>query len=286
MFRHFSLITDTNLNETELFYLRWIHDKIGCDRAKDEGEIILPHLWSAYGTTFEDKSLLYATLCFALYRHRGRFFSSSLDDEIKSRFLSLCHNSLLDAITANTISECHLFATFLLMECYKFSDSEYKAHQEGFVAILKFLLENKDKLPQTDFRVQYLHYFMCNSTVTWRSRRVGTAWTLLDHIPVPDRDYEPRVLEMLPPSFWRRTRNGLPASGSIVWSISASTLRRMWHEFDAILLAFDANDISVIVSDERMDSLVCAKRYFEDAIAIPSVGDFLKAVLPRNLAHN
>jgi len=60
----------------------------------------------------------------------------------------------------------------------------------------------------------------------------------------------------------------------------------MWHEFDAILLAFDANDISVIVSDERMDSLVCAKRYFEDAIAIPSVGDFLKTVLPRNLAHN
>ena len=275
--RHLSLVTDTNLDETELFYLRWIHQNIRPERSS---ELILPHLWSAYGATFQDKSLLYATICFALYRHRGLLLSHLPDDEINRHFLSRLRTSLSDAITANAVSECHLFATFLVMQCCNVGSSEYRTHENGFAAILEFLLEDKNNLhctPRPDFRVQYLHYFMCSWTATWGSGRIGKAWTLLDHIPVPDRAYEMPILKTLPASFWRRTRTGLQVSSNIEWNISVTTLERMWHEFHAILVALDANDISVILS-ERMDSLVFAKRHLEDAIAMPRVRKCLEAV--------
>jgi len=142
-FRHLSLATDANLDEMELFYLRWLHKNIRSDR---HCELILLHLWSAYGTIFQDKSLLYATLCYALHRHRGLPLSRLLDDEINCHFLSRLATSLSDAITAKAVSECHLFATFLVRQCCSVDSSEYRTHENGFAAILEFLLEDKDNL--------------------------------------------------------------------------------------------------------------------------------------------
>jgi hypothetical protein len=61
--RHVSLVRDTNLNDTENFYLRWTFEACNGKNYWSPTSVMLENIWAEYGVTPENESLLFATLC-------------------------------------------------------------------------------------------------------------------------------------------------------------------------------------------------------------------------------
>jgi hypothetical protein len=144
----FSLIRDSTLSESELSHLRTCFVRFSDEQASDPFSIILQNLWSVYGLTFTDRSLLYGTMTWITargirrWRNEGR--SSAAQEVEHYTFKSLSHSNMLEAIQKNTISESHLFAL-----CWVFlgaTDQEGRVvYIRGFLDVLRLLNEEYER---------------------------------------------------------------------------------------------------------------------------------------------
>jgi hypothetical protein len=142
-----SLINDTNRSTSEIYYIRFLHSRFSNPSDNVASSIILQNLWREYGLTFEEECLQFAALCFACVQ----FPSKRTQGEISYRyyqFKAKFHANLRRALADNRISECHLFALYLVIESLgrhwshlKVDSmasirSEAQVFQDGFLRIL------------------------------------------------------------------------------------------------------------------------------------------------------
>jgi hypothetical protein len=135
---------DSELPDRELFLVRRLYNRHYSTRISSCVGELLQNLWSAYGSVFANKTLLYAALAFECYwdGHSTEAWSPHGNYEyylFKSRF----HQSLMDAIQKGDISECHFFALFLASQSAKSGFHAFKqdaaVYQQGMVKVLGVL---------------------------------------------------------------------------------------------------------------------------------------------------
>jgi hypothetical protein len=276
-----SLVMDTNLDYTENFYLRWAHtEMIRSDSVKKSVPTVLRHLRGIFGSTFENKSLLYSTLCTSCIDFDRRK-SSPHRSEIYFHFLSRFHTSLRDAIAKNAISECHLFAVFL--QLVDEDASTYPTHFRGFLSILESLLERRSS-GHINFRLSYLYYFLLNSLLftssvgdvfVWGDTAlVSDAYTLLEKIEVPEAVFDDTILRYLPGRFWHLSIN----QRLLTWDYVFCSLQDLpgLLRFEFKLLQNTASWIDF--GRNSMNFSVYAETCLLEIFAIPKVRQFLECV--------
>jgi hypothetical protein len=136
---HLSSIVDSDLSDRDLYLLRILHRTLS---TKDFDlyipyDVILVHLFDEYGATFPDKTLLYATLAFS----SGRCLDAGFLDAEYWEYISRFQKSMLYAIRKDSISECHLFAIYLVLEGRYEHDRDFEvSHKQGFATIFRKLV--------------------------------------------------------------------------------------------------------------------------------------------------
>jgi hypothetical protein len=224
------LVTDCYLDETENFYLRWAHMKWSSDQDNENSSVVaLQYLWNSYGSVFDDKSLLYATLCTS-YKAFHSEETGSERPEMYYHFKSGFHTSLREAIARNAISETHLLAVFLILEKeLPQNESSPIPHFRGFLSILESLIQ-RARMGDVVYRLSFLYYYLLNRLVycSWRHgwlvfreyrRLVFDAWTLLETLEVPERVFDDRLAIYLP-------AKGILLEGPNPWSLYPYLLGR------------------------------------------------------------
>lgn len=153
-----SLLFDTNLPDSEMDLIRYLHSHHRGARTSSCVGVLLQELWENYGNIPTDKTLLYASLMWESYwkGYDPRQDYNSTPEGIsagwspggtweffnyKAKFIE----ELKIAIQSpQNITECHFFALFLASQSTKsgvrgFQD-ELHTYQQGMVRILKILL--------------------------------------------------------------------------------------------------------------------------------------------------
>jgi hypothetical protein len=282
-----SLVTDCNLDETENFYLKWAHMKWTRYETADPPETAIQHIWQAYGSIFEDKSLHYATLCSsykAFHYNKTPTGPQDLYYRFQSRFLA----SLRDAVTRHAVSEVHLFAVFLIL--YDETDeTSLITHFRGFLSILESLVQQA-KTGEVVCRLQFLHYYLLNCLV-YRFGRLAfsafrasafDAWALLDRLEVPERIFDTRLATFLPGKVFLDGPNALTLNQYLDPECD--------KQLDPTFPLLDLNpmlrcEFQEYVDPYRTDSntnnfdyLTCAARRFTELLEIPLFKELLEYV--------
>jgi len=143
-FRQMLLIRDTNLTDEENMYLGWYYERFRAQGTFDFQCIVLQHLWTVYGLTTPNQSLLYATLCVTRHSYqklveRKTGSENQIDPHFMSRFLA----GLRDAIRKDEITECHLFAVALITSLSFQRYHEFSIHFTGFIDMLNCLYRRR-----------------------------------------------------------------------------------------------------------------------------------------------
>ena len=223
-----SMISDSNLSERELFYLRCIY----MYNSKYNGWLptIIQHLWHAYGLIFTDKTLLYSVMAeYVVTTPEPERLPQRMMDYY--HFKSIFHRNLMVKIRRNEILETHLFAIlFAIVGCInepEKSDSELRVHHRGFLEILK-LLTSQQSRPKVRAAspLQYLYKHVLS--LVWR---MSSCWEEDDYIvsvdyqtyqlteilPVPETILDPRTTLGLPPCYWKY--RGPPTWEALTYSL-------------------------------------------------------------------
>lgn len=136
---------DTNLPESELDLIRYLHSHHRGARTTSCVGILLQNLWESYGNIPTDKTLLYASLMWESYwkdyESPGWSPTGTWDFfNYKDKFLQ----ELRMSINSGAVNECHFFALFLASQSTKSGVPGFKqelhTYQQGMVRVLKTLL--------------------------------------------------------------------------------------------------------------------------------------------------
>lgn len=128
------------------------------------------HLFDEYGATFLDKTLLYATLAFS----SGRCLNAGFLDAEYWEYVSRFQKSMLCAIQKDSISECHLFAIYLVLQGRYEPGRDFEVyHKQGFATILRKLVAATQKeaaaiqgTPKLTFLWHYCLSVLCRRELT------------------------------------------------------------------------------------------------------------------------
>jgi hypothetical protein len=206
-----SIIVDSNLSDQDHWYLRNLHrafwnigGKVGCVR------VVFKHLFNEYGFTFPDKTLLYAALAYS----RKSVWMDSRADVIYWEYISRFQKSLLSAIQKETISECQLFAIFLVLLSRSRDERDFEIfHKQGFATILRRLVAANETpnaviqgAPKLSFLWHYLLTFLCRAELATLCRDGrNLVWELHDAVEelrLPARLPDSRLTKDFPPLLW------------------------------------------------------------------------------------
>ena len=209
-----SMISDSDLSERELFYLRCIY--MHNSKYNYWLSPIVQHLWHAYGLIFTDKTLLYSVMAeYVVTAPESERLPQQMIDYYY--FKSIFHRNLMVKIRRNEILETHLFAIlFAIVGCINEpgkSDSELRVHQRGFLEISKLLTsqQSREKVRVAN-PLQYLYKHVLS--LVWR---MSSCWEednymmsvdyqtyqLTESLPVPETILDPRTTLGLPPCYWK-----------------------------------------------------------------------------------
>jgi hypothetical protein len=290
-----SLVTDCNLDETENFYLKWAHMNWTRYETADPHETAIQHIWQAYGSIFEDKSLHYATLCVS---YKAFHFSERQTgpQELYYRFQSRFLASLRDAVTRHAVSEVHLFAVFLILydETSEPDETSFITHFRGFLSILESLVQQA-KTGEVVCRLQFLYYYLLNSLVYTRwdysmffgdCRMAFDAWALLDRLEVPERIFDARLAMYLPGKVFLDGPNPPTLSQYLDQERDQEWHKKLSPTFPLMDLHPMLHcEIQGYVGPHRTDSntsnleyLTCAERRFTELLEIPLFKELLEYV--------
>jgi hypothetical protein len=156
---HVSIIVDSNLSDKDLLNLRYLHRNVwNVEVTADIEAEVLQNLFCEYGFTLSDKTLLYAALTYS--RNHWPFPLAPLDGEsdiLYWEYVSLFQKNLLSAIRTELISECHLFAIFLVLQSRSIHERDFEiAHKQGFASILRKLVSESRKPGQRFNKLSFL----------------------------------------------------------------------------------------------------------------------------------
>jgi hypothetical protein len=201
---------DSNLSDQDNWYLRKLHRKCWNTHLNVDPEgVIFQHLFSEYGFTFADKTLLYAALAYS----RDSVCIDSRADVIYWEYISRFQKSLLSAIQKETISECHLFAIFLVLVNTSRHEQDFDSHKKGFVTILRRLVaenENPNTVIQGRPKLTFLWHYSLTflgriELAKFRYRPRNLVWELHDAVEelrLPAILPNNRFTKDFPPLFW------------------------------------------------------------------------------------
>ena len=171
--------------------------------------MILQRLWRAYGFVLADKTLHYSVM---LLRKKV-----NMDRVDYCHFKSHFHRCMINVIRRNEISECHLFALYFAMvsclnESQETNYSELRAHQHGFVQILKKLISKKS-VSRDSSPLRYLFAFVlscvCRMSSYWEEREdISTnldyeMQLLAENISIPENVSDLRLNGQVAALYWR-----------------------------------------------------------------------------------
>jgi len=207
-----SIIVDSNLSDQDNWYLRKLHREFwNIHRYLGPDGVIVQHLFSEYGFTFSDKTLLYATLAYS----RASGYIGYPVDVIYWQYISRFQKSLLSAIQKDTISECHLFAIFLVLVSRNRHEPDFEIfHKQGFATILRRLVaenENPNTVNQGASKLTFLwHYsltYLCRIELAnlFSDPRRNLVWELHDafeELRLPAILPDNRFTKDFPTLFW------------------------------------------------------------------------------------
>lgn len=255
-----NLIQDSHLSDQEIFFLRYLHQGYRNLTYCDEN-VILQHLWNAYGYIFSDRCLLYAALAYSCqfyYWKSPKSFQISsmalkLRDQTYSEFVSRFQRALMNAIQKDEITECHLFAIWLILY-NSFYDRQFVAtHIRGFLTVLRYISTYRQE-PETAARgvrrLPYLHHLALSFIWVFEfedalqvSDRLPLLWEIhqvKEEVSVPRTVPDVRATRGLPAQYWLQTR------GDPLWWALMGNLRY--------------EKISLFICFQRM----CHPHYFGD----------------------
>jgi hypothetical protein len=173
--------------------------------------VIFQHLFNEYGFTFTDKTLLYAALAHSCNSVGINYQADVIYWEYISRF----QKSLLSAIQKEAISECHLFAIFLVLISRPRHERNFEIfHKQGFATILRRLVaenENPNAViqggaPKLTFLWHYSLTYLCRielGILHHVPRKL--VWELHDafeELRLPAILPDNRITKDFPPLFW------------------------------------------------------------------------------------
>ena len=271
-----------------MFFLRYLHwEHYG--KLHQCVSVILQHLWSVYGSTFVDKCLLYSALAFSFrcYPRSQLKFRSGLYLTFISRFQA----SLLTAIRRNEISECHLFAIFLVVEAADNSDdlNFVKEHQQGFLSVLKRVMEiaqNQDPDIRRSCRLYYLYNYALSllrrMELLWVHpspiERLSLLWKMhmaAEKLPLPEHVPDIRAAMGFPARYWRRVGEE-PGWQSLMWNLidERGTLYICFQRLFVPHFCENRTDESQLVAR----SVASVKERLAELLDLPSVKDLFRCV--------
>jgi hypothetical protein len=288
--RHLSLISDTNLTDTENMYLRFIYKEYWADFSCYGFHIIvLQHIWAGYGLASSNQALLYATLCTAraLYDHVIERKPREIDPYFMSRFLA----ALQDAIRKDEITECHLFAVGLIADRYLHPSREFWIHLQGFIGILERLLHRQEKATSLELErlSAPLYAFMLNGLAEQFSSTRMTcfqealflrykAFVTLGRMTVPSvGTTDERILSKIPIQFWSCVHLQRPYDWDDVLQACLSIHSRFPIEFSVNCGYYHQLELG-LKGDEESELLNAMELDFEKVLILPCVQEFLEYV--------
>jgi hypothetical protein len=172
----------SELSEKELSYFNDMY-KSTCSAPRQDYLSIHLHIWRAYNDTGSPpKALVYSLLA----NHVNRLSisrSTSQYNEDYDFFKSRFRKSQRIAIDKAEVSECHLFAAFLaILSCRNESPpnwSEVKIHHQGFLDILRVLMDKARRNVNSSMRLQYLYPYLLSyvhrMSVFWEDEDPGAS---------------------------------------------------------------------------------------------------------------
>jgi len=290
--RHLSLISDTNLADTENMYLRFIYEQYRADFRCNFDLVVLQHLWAVYGLTSSNQAVLYATLCTARAAYdqiieRKPWAKIEIDPYFMSRFLA----TLQDAIRNDEITKCHLCAVGLIAQLYIHPSREFWIHLQGFISIFERLLHRQEKATSLELEglSSPLYLFMLNRLARQfsstgiacakealflkykafltlgriRGASVGTA--------------DERMLSEIPIQLWSCIHWQRPYDWMDVFGVCLSICNRFQIEFSVYCGYYHQLELGV-KDDEESELLNIMESDFEKALTLPCVQEFLECV--------
>jgi hypothetical protein len=285
----FSTINDCNLSDEDIFYLRSLLRQYWNAPVQYMcHDAILQNLFYEYGFTFSDKTLLYATLAYGRFREIGKLSYKHLDSDVTYwEYMSQFQNSLMSAIHTGPISECHLFAIYLVLEgCRFLPDPKYESvHKRGYVAILRELRKESHNRSSPQFGHSKLS-FLWNYSLSFLRRyeamcfdglRPSLTWELHD---AADNSHLPAALPSLrlatpfAAGMWKIRRGSFIDWRGLEWSLQdeMATLRVCFER-----LVFTSLEERQGIS-KAAESIASVKRTLVEMGNLPYVQDLFSSV--------
>jgi hypothetical protein len=234
---------DSQCSDLELHYLRGVYRKHVLHN--DVHSVILQNLWDVYGLTFNDKTLLYGVVLSAV---AGSFRSPGQHPLARVHYLtykSLFHNSLMNGIKANQISECQLFGLFFAI-CGGTVDrdtslADVRVYQQGLVEVMQVLRRQTHPGASQKSSLSHLYYYMFSyvrrisdeSDVVLEDAVTSSVFAapyqlyrVAESIPLPLNIPDLRATAGLPISFWLERGVGYLNGLQLLWAV--------WNDIQAL----------------------------------------------------
>jgi hypothetical protein len=210
-----SLINDSNLSDTELFYLRKLYSQRSGHSAIT---VLLEHLCGWYGLTFTDKTLLNAALAYSSQECPRWLLDPP--PTIYWQFLARFKHYIRLAIQKNELTECHLIAAYVVLSTptMQLRYREREAHILGFIGILRTLSktgQSAETFIRGHCKLSYLYRHLvsicfCSPYIFLGPSAHGSNYRLLykllsatQTLPIPTTLVDPRATHGFPAQFWK-----------------------------------------------------------------------------------
>jgi hypothetical protein len=246
---------DTNLSDRDLNYLNALWRQYSNPGRQDCVSVVLQNLWSTYGFTFGDETLLYSILAWqSSFNLRYTSSRDRVGDHL--RYKKRFHQALIKSAQENTASEPHFFgALFAVLSGFheirdedavlttrKFNgeNGELRTFQLIMLLILKKLNEMEAFEQEPGSRkLQFLYNYVLSLVRLWASESATAAINYDMHIvsekiPMPKGQVnDKRATYALPAQYFLRL--GLtPDWQGIEWSLS-DDIRALFSCFQKML---------------------------------------------------
>jgi len=284
---HLSLLKDSELSSTDLFYLRSLHrDHQG---VRNAGCVtgVLQNLWRAYSSTFAgaDHTLLYSAVAYACRRfwtNDGEWMPQGQD--LYWGFISRFHKSLSTAIQAKQVTESHLFAIFLALQSDPNNRDFEVTHEKGFLDVLKAVTtNNQSSAVASRCRLPHLYNYLLSFIRRWQmweaadtTENIPLLWKLHEiarNLSTTAHALDSRSTDELPTLSW-------PASGAdSPWLELACTVRDVGATVSLCFQQLFCRDQRAVdLGDPSAQCLASVEKKLTEMLHFPCVAELLHPV--------